>query len=81
DPGGVFSVDPVTGAFQTLALPKDPDQVLQSGSTIYVAAHGDRQVLAIAGGSTTAWARGAPAVALAADLPLGLLVVAVNGHE
>ncbi len=81
DPGGVFSFDPVTNAFTTLALPKDPDQVLQSGSTVFVAAHGDREVLAIAGGNTSAWARGAGAVALAPDPALGLLVVAVNGHE
>lgn len=81
DPGGVFSFDPMTGAFRTLALPKDPDQVLQSGSTVFVAAHGDGEVLAIEGGHTTAWARGASPVALAADPPLGLLVVAVNAHE
>lgn len=81
DPGGVFSFDPVANTFATLALPKDPDQVLQSGTTIFVAAHGDREVLAIDGGTTTAWARGAAAVALAPDPQLGLLVVAVNGHE
>jgi hypothetical protein len=81
DPGGVFSFDPATNAFTTLALPKDPDLVLQSGSTIFVAAHGDREVLAIGGGRTSAWARGAAAVALAPDQALGLLVVAVNGHE
>ncbi len=81
DPGGVFSFDPMTDEFTTLALPKDPDQVLQSGSTIFVAAHGDRDVLAIDGGHTSAWARGAAAIALAPDPPLGLLVVAVNAHE
>jgi DNA-binding beta-propeller fold protein YncE len=81
DPGGVFSFDTVTGAFSTLGTPKDPDQVLQSGSTIFVAAHGDRDVLAIQGRRTMAWARGAAAVALAADPALGYLVVAVNAHE
>jgi hypothetical protein len=81
DPGGVFSFDTVTGAFTTLATPKDPDQVLQSGSTIFVAAHGDHEVLAIQGGQVNAWARGAAPVALAADQPLGYLVVAVNAHE
>jgi hypothetical protein len=81
DPGGVFSFDTMTGAFTTLGTPKDPDQVVQSGSTIFVAAHGDRNVLAIQGGSTKAWAGGAAAVALAADAPLGYLVVAVNAHE
>ncbi len=81
DPGGVFSFDTVTGSFQTLATPKDPDQVLFAGSTIYVAAHGDRDVLAIKFGLTKSWAAGAAAVALAADPALGFLVVAVNAHE
>jgi outer membrane protein assembly factor BamB len=81
DPGGVFSFDTVTGSFQTLATPRDPDQVLYSGSTIFVAAHGDRDVLAIKAGLTKVWARGAGAVALAPDAPLGYLVVAVNAHE
>jgi DNA-binding beta-propeller fold protein YncE len=81
DPGGVFSFDTMTGAFTTLAAPKDPDQVLQSGSTILVAAHGDQDVLAIRGGRSDAWARGAAAVALAPDPSLDLLVVAVNAHE
>ncbi|MHB8587757.1 MAG: YncE family protein [Candidatus Dormibacteraceae bacterium] len=81
DPGGVFSFDTMTGAFTTLATPKDPDQVLQSGSTMFVAAHGDRDVLAIQGSRSEAWARGAAAVALAPDPALDLLVVAVNAHE
>jgi len=81
DPGGVFSFDPMTNAFTILARPKDPDQVLQSAATVFVAAHGDREVLAIDGGQTSAWARGAAAVALAPDPPLDLLVVAVNAHE
>jgi hypothetical protein len=81
DPGGVFSFDPMTGAFITLATPKDPDQVLQSGSTIFVAAHGDRDVLAIKDGGSSAWAKGAAVVALAPDPALGVLVVAVNAHE
>jgi hypothetical protein len=81
DPGGVFSFDTVTGSFSTLATPKDPDQVLLSGSTIFVAAHGDKDVLAIQPRRTRAWAGGAAAVALAADPPLGYLVVAVNAHE
>ena len=81
DPGGVFSFDTVTGSFSTLATPKDPDQVLLAGSTIFVAAHGDRDVLAIQPGRTRAWAGGAAAVALAVDPPLGYLVVAVNAHE
>ena len=81
DPGGVFSFDTMAGSFTLLATPRDPDQVLESGSTIFVAAHGDRDVLAIQGGHSAAWARGASAVALAADPALGYLVVAVNAHE
>jgi outer membrane protein assembly factor BamB len=81
DPGGVFSFDTVTGSFTTLATPKDPDQVLFSGSTIYVAAHGDQDVLAIKSGLKKVWASGAAAVGLAADPALGFLVVAVNAHE
>ncbi len=81
DPGGVFSFDTMTGKFTTLATPRDPDQVLQSGSTIFVAEHGVREVLAISGGRSSTWARGAAAVAIAPDPSLGLLVAAVNAHE
>jgi hypothetical protein len=81
DPGGVFSFDPVSGDFTTLAEPKDPDQVLQSGPATLVAAHGDRDVIAIENGHADIWASGAAAVALAPDPGLGLLVVAVNAHE
>lgn len=81
DPGGVFSYDPVSGSFRTLARPRDPDQVVQSGSTVLVAAHGDREVLAIAGDATSVWAAGAAAVGLAPDPALGLLAVVVNAHE
>ncbi|HEY4912699.1 MAG TPA: hypothetical protein VIJ91_02125 [Candidatus Dormibacteraeota bacterium] len=81
DQGGVFSFDTMTGSFTTLASPKDPDQVLFSGSTVFVAAHGDRDVLAIQPGRTSVWAQGAGAVALASDPALGYLVVAVNAHE
>jgi hypothetical protein len=81
DIGGVFSFDPATGTFKTLATPKDPDQVVQSGSTVLVAAHGDRSVIAIRDGSSSAWARGAAAIALAPAPSLGFLVVGVNRHE
>lgn len=80
-PGGVFEFDPMTGSFVTLAHPRDPDLVLQSAGTVFVAAHGDRDVLAIDDGRTSAWARGVAAVALAADPQLNQLVVAVNAHE
>jgi DNA-binding beta-propeller fold protein YncE len=81
DPGGVFSFDTAKGVFKTLATPRDPDQVVQSGTTVFVAAHGERDVLAIRGGTVNAWARGSAPVGLAADPPLGLLVVVVNAHE
>jgi DNA-binding beta-propeller fold protein YncE len=81
DPGGVFSFDVASAKFTTLGRPRDPDQVVQSGSTVLVASHGDRQVLAIEGGLTRAWAPGAAAVAIAPDPSLNLLVVAVNNHE
>jgi outer membrane protein assembly factor BamB len=80
-PGGVFEFDPVSGSFVTLAHPRDPDLVTESGGTVFVAAHGDREVLAISGGSTKRWASGAAAVALAPDPAMNLLVVAVNANE
>jgi DNA-binding beta-propeller fold protein YncE len=81
DRGGVFSFDPMTGSFKTLASPKDPDQVAQSGSAVLVAAHGDREVLVIDGAHTSAWVSGAGVVALAPDRARDLLVVVVNAHE
>jgi sugar lactone lactonase YvrE len=81
DPGGVYAFDPGSRQFTTLARPKDPDQIVQSGSTEFVAAHGDREVLAISGGHVADWATGAAAVGLAPDGRLGLLVVVTNSHE
>ena len=81
DPGAVFSYDVVRGRFATLARPRDPDQVAWARGEVFVPAHGDHEVLAIAGGSIRHWARGAAAVALAPDLALGLLVVATNSNE
>jgi outer membrane protein assembly factor BamB len=81
DPGGVFRFNPASGAFTTLAQPRDPDLVLQSGDTVFVAAHGDHEVLDITAGRTAVWASGTSPVALATDPKLGLLVVAVNAHE
>jgi hypothetical protein len=77
----VFSFDPVSGAFKILATPKDPDHVLQSGSMILVAAHGDGHVLVLEGERSSTWARGSAPVALAVSDSLGLVVVAVNAHE
>jgi DNA-binding beta-propeller fold protein YncE len=81
DAGAVYSFDPATEALTSLGRPHDPDQVFQSGSKVLVAAHGDHNVLAIEGSTTSIWAQGAEAVAIAPDAPLNLLVVAVNGHE
>ncbi|HET9780371.1 MAG TPA: hypothetical protein VFR33_01215 [Candidatus Dormibacteraeota bacterium] len=81
DRGAVYSYDVVRGTFTTLVRPRDPDQVLASQSTIFVAAHGDRETLAVQGSSVHHWATGAAAVALAADPLENLLVVAVNSHE
>ena len=81
DAGAVYSYDVVRGRFTTLVRPRDPDQVLAWESTTFVAAHGDRDTLAIQGSSVHHWAAGAAAVALAADPLENLLVVAVNSHE
>ena len=63
DLGGVFVFDPATEKFETLALLRDPDQVLVSGDTRFVAAHGDREVVAIlADGAVKKLASGLPAV-------------------
>jgi hypothetical protein len=81
DAGGVFSFDPKTGSFKVLGTPKDPDQVLQSGSMVLVAAHGDNRVLALQGDQSSTWAQGSAPVALATSDALGLVVVVVNAHE
>ena len=81
DAGGVFRFDPSNEAFTTLARPRDPDQVLQSNDTVFVAAHGDRDVLAINGTNTAVWAPGIGTVGLAPDPSLDVLVLAVNAHE
>jgi PQQ-like domain len=82
DLGGVFAFDPATEKFETLALVHDPDQVLMYGDTRFVAAHGDRQVVAILpDGSVRTLASDLPAVALAADPALNLLVVTANDRE
>jgi len=81
DPGAVLTYETTQGTFVVLARPRDPDQVVWSGSKVLVAAHGDQQVLSIDAGKISAWGQGAAAVALAPDPALGLLVVAVNAHE
>jgi DNA-binding beta-propeller fold protein YncE len=81
NPGAVFDLDTSTLQFNTLATPRDPDQVVLSGSRVFVSAHGDQQVLVIDGSATTAWAQGVAAVGLASDPALNLLVVVANAHE
>ncbi|MEP6751349.1 MAG: hypothetical protein ABI959_01215 [Candidatus Dormiibacterota bacterium] len=81
DPGGVFDLNTATLQFSTLATPRDPDQVIMSGSRIFVPAHGDENVLVIDGGAVTTWAQGIYPVGLAADPTQNLLVVVTNSHE
>lgn len=81
DPGAVFSYDVVDGRFATLARPRDPDQVVASGPAVFIAAHGDRETLAIEGSTVHHWASGAPVVGLALDPSENLMVMAVNAHE
>ena len=80
--GAVYVFDPATDKFHTLVTARDPDQALLFRTTTFVAAHGDGQVIAImADGTTKTWASNIPAVALAADSSLNLLVVVANDHE
>ena len=81
DPGGVFDLNTATLQFTTLATPRDPDQVVLSGSRVFVPAHGDEHVLVIDGSATVDWAQGIAPVGLAADPKLDLLVVVTNSHE
>ncbi len=81
DLGAVLSYNPMDGTFTTLAQPRDPDQIAQSGSRVLVAAHGEHAVLSISGPRIQRWATGASAVALAADPRLNLVAVVVNQHE
>ena len=46
--------------FTTLARPRDPDQVVEFGTKVFVAAHGDKEVLAIDAEKTNTWAPGVP---------------------
>jgi len=81
DPGGVYSYDPSTGRFLTLAHLRDADKVVESGNRIFVAAHGDRRVLVIEGGHASTWAPNTAVVALEADPSTNLLLVVTNAHE
>jgi hypothetical protein len=82
DPGAVFEVG-ADAEVRRLLTARDPDQVLLAGDRLLVAAHGERAVLAAdrSGTATGRWAPGSAPVALAADAPLGLLVVVTNARE
>lgn len=80
DPGAVLKLD--QGLHLTrLLTSQDPDLVSESGGRIYVAAHGERAVKVLQGGSLATWQKGAAVVALAPAPRLGLLVVLVNARE
>ncbi|HET7466173.1 MAG TPA: hypothetical protein VFL29_05875 [Candidatus Dormibacteraeota bacterium] len=82
DLGGVFVFEPSTEKWSTLALVRDPDQaVFDASGVTYVAAHGDRMVLTIYGGEVAKEAIGVPAVALAPDPNLAVVVVVENDRE
>ena len=80
-PGAVARVDTSLGTASVLASPRDPDQVSSLADDVFVAAHGDRDVLVLRGGRQLRWAPGAEAVALAPDAALGLLVVVTDAGE
>lgn len=79
--GAVLAIDTTTGDVSTIATPRDPDEAVRSGSDVFIAAHGDREVLDLRSGEPARWAPGAEAVALAADPQLGLLVVITDADE
>jgi len=81
DPGAVYAYDVARDSFTLLDQPKDPDQAVQWGPAVVVAAHGSRRVDLIDGGRVSEWAKGAAAVAVAPDSGVNVLVVAVNAHE
>jgi DNA-binding beta-propeller fold protein YncE len=79
--GAVLALDTATGDVSTIATPRDPDAAVRSGPNVYVAAHGDDEVLVLGYSRPRHWARGAEAVALAVDSQLGLLVVVTDAAE
>lgn len=82
DPGAVAILDSTLHT-RVVASPRDPDAIANAGDRMFVAAHGDHSVLVFDrdGRQVVAWARGSAPVALAADIPQGLLVVVTNAHE
>jgi hypothetical protein len=82
DPGAVLRLEPPDYGVRVLLQVTDPDQVLTAGGRIFVAAHGAREVdVLTSSGARAAWARGAAAVALAADEPQRTLLVVTNERE
>jgi hypothetical protein len=82
DPGAVVSLQPPTYAPEILIRTTDPDEVVESGGRVFVAAHGAREVDVIsATGARTGWAKGASAVAIAVDEPLKSLLVVADERE
>lgn len=81
DPGAVYAYDVARDSFRVIDRPLDPDEAVQWGPVVVVAAHGSRRVDVIDAGHVSEWAQGAAAVAVAPDSSLNVLVVAVNSHE
>jgi hypothetical protein len=82
DPGAVAEV--VGTDVRILASARDVDQVEVASGRVYAAAHAEHAVLvsdAATGAALGRWAVGTDPVALAADLPLGLLVVITDARE
>jgi DNA-binding beta-propeller fold protein YncE len=83
DPGAVLSLEPPDFSPRVLLRAIDPDEVVEAGGRIFVAAHGAREVdvLTPAGGRVGAWARGSSPVAIAVDEPLKSLLVVLDERE
>lgn len=79
--GAVLAIDTANGDVSTIATPRDPDEVVRAGADVFIAAHGDRDVLVLRSGEPVRWAQGAEAVAVAPDTRLGLLVVVTDADE
>ena len=82
DPGAVVVVD---GSLRprVVAAPRDPDALAAAGGRVYVAAHGERELLVLdsAGRRLATWGRGSSPVAVAVDTRQALLVVVTNARE
>jgi DNA-binding beta-propeller fold protein YncE len=82
DPGGVIEVR--GSEVRILSTARDVDQVEVAAGRVFAAAHGERAILvldAVTGAAQARWAQGTNPVALAADLPLGVLVALTDARE